>query len=279
MAGLRALERRWFMSTFSRALAGLAAGLLIGSAAGADDAGLALAQRVYDRPDGKDASSVVTMSLTEEGRSPRVRSMVLYRLSGEGGEVATLIRFTDPADIAGTGLLTLDAADGESSQWIYLPAMQRVRRVDSSRKGGRFVNSDYYFEDLRDRKPAMDTHRVIGQESIDGVACEVLESVPAEAGNSVYLRRVSWIDPVSLLPLRVDFYEKDAEQPAKRLDVAAREQVQGYWTVTDSTMTDLRSGHRTRLVVERIAYDRGLPARLFSSKALEDEAGEKEFRP
>ncbi|WP_281049170.1 outer membrane lipoprotein-sorting protein [Thauera sp. GDN1] len=267
------------MNTFSRALAGLAAGLLIGSAAGADDAGLALAQRVYDRPDGKDASSVVTMSLTEEGRSPRVRSMVLYRLSGEGGEVATLIRFTDPADIAGTGLLTLDAAYGESSQWIYLPAMQRVRRVDSSRKGGRFVNSDYYFEDLRDRKPAMDTHRVIGQESIDGVACEVLESVPVEAGNSVYLRRVSWIDPVSLLPLRVDFYEKDAERPAKRLEVAAREQVQGYWTVTDSTMTDLRSGHRTRLVVERIAYDRGLPARLFSSKALEDEAGEKEFRP
>ena len=69
--------------------------------------------------------------------------MVLYRLSGEGGEVSTLIRFTEPADIAGTGLLTLDAADGESNQWIYLPAMQRVRRVDSNRKGGRFVNSDY----------------------------------------------------------------------------------------------------------------------------------------
>lgn len=69
--------------------------------------------------------------------------------------------------------------------------MQRVRRVDSNRKGGRFVNSDYYFEDLRDRKPTMDTHRVIGRETIAGVACEVLESVPVEAGNSVYLRRVS----------------------------------------------------------------------------------------
>ena len=219
------------------------------------------------------------MSLTEEGRSPRVRSMVLYRLSGEGGEVSTLIRFTEPADIAGTGLLTLDAADGESNQWIYLPAMQRVRRVDSNRKGGRFVNSDYYFEDLRDRKPTMDTHRLIGQETIDGVACDVLESVPVEAGNSVYLRRVSWIDRVSLLPLRVDFFEKDAEQPSKRLEVVVRDQVQGYWTVMDSTMSDLRSGHRTRLVVERIAYDRGLPTRLFSSKALEDERGEKEFRP
>jgi hypothetical protein len=125
----------------------------------------------------------------------------------------------------------------------------------------------------------MDTHRVIGQETIDGVACEVLESVPVEAGNSVYLRRVSWIDPASLLPLRVDFYEKNAEQPAKRLEVVKREQVQGYWTVMDSIMTDLRSGHRTQLLVERIAYDRGLPARLFSAKALEDERGEKEFQP
>ena len=279
MTGLQAPGRRGFMRAVSRALAGVTVGVLIGSTALADDAGLALAQRVYDRADGDDATSVVTMSLIAEGRSPRERRMVLYRQSAESGDVSTLIRFTDPADIAGTGLLTLDAADGASNQWIYLPAMQRVRRVDSNRKGGRFVNSDYYFEDLRDRKPTMDTHRLIGRETLDGVACEVLESVPVEAGNSVYLRRVSWIDPVSLLPLRVDFYEKNAKQPAKRLEVAAREQVQGYWTVTDSTMTDLRSGHRTRLAVERIAYDRDLPARLFSSKALEDERGEKEFRP
>ncbi len=279
MKVFQAQGRRGFFNAVVRALACLGAGLLIGSAAQADEAGLALAQRVYDRADGKDASSVVTMSLIAEGREARERSMVLYRASATDGEVSTLIRFTGPADIAGTGLLTLDEADGESNQWIYLPAMQRVRRVDSNRKGGRFVNSDYYFEDLRDRKPTMDTHRVIGQETIAGVACEVLESVPVEAGNSVYLRRVSWIDPVSLLPLRVDFFEKDAEQPSKRLEVVVRDQVQGYWTVMDSTLSDLRSGHRTRLVVERIAYDRGLPTRLFSSKALEDERGEKEFRP
>lgn len=279
MNGVQTLNRRHFVRALVRALAAAAAVVLVGTPALADDAGLALAQRVYDRADGNDATSAVTMSLTEEGRSPRVRSMVLYRASGEGGEVSTLIRFTEPGDIAGTGLLTVDAADGASNQWIYLPAMQRLRRVDSNRKGGRFVNSDYYFEDLRDRKPTMDTHRVIGQEIIDGVACEVLESVPVEAGNSVYLRRVSWIDPATLLPVRVDFYEKDAEQPAKRLSITAREQVQGYWTVTDSLMTDLRSGHQTRLEVARVTYDRGLPARLFSSKALEEESVEKAFRP
>ena len=279
MTGVQAPGRRFFMNIVSCALAVTTAGVLMTSTAQADDPGLALAQRVYDRADGQDATSAVTMSLTEEGRSPRVRSMVLYRLSGEGGEVSTLIRFTEPADIAGTGLLTLDAADGESNQWIYLPAMQRVRRVDSNRKGGRFVNSDYYFEDLRDRKPTMDTHRLIGQETIDGVACEVLESVPVEAGNSVYLRRVSWIDPASLLPLRVDFFEKDAEQPSKRLEVVVRDQVQGYWTVMDSTLSDLGSGHQTRLTVGKLRYDRNLPESLFTSRALADERMERELRP
>ena len=279
MTAPKAQGRREFIEAASRVCALSALGLLLGRPAWADDAGLALARKVYDRADGQDASSVVTMALTEEGRSPRERSMVLYRRNGAEGEVSTLIRFTAPADIEGTGLLTLDAADGDSRQSIYLPALQRVRRVDSKRKGGRFVNSDYYFEDLRDRKPAMDVHRIVGRESIDGVACEVLESVPVEAGNSVYLRRVSWIDPASLLPLRIDFYEKDPAQPAKRLTVSAREQIQGYWTVTDSTMMDLRSGHRTRLKVERIVYDRSLPERLFSSRALEQERMEKEFRP
>ncbi|MES2839810.1 MAG: outer membrane lipoprotein-sorting protein [Pseudomonadota bacterium] len=243
------------------------------------DEGAKLAQRVHDRPDGKDSTSVVSMSLTEEGKPARVRGMLVFRASATGGQVSTLIRFTDPADIQGTGLLTIDGADGVSNQWIYLPAMQRVRRVDSNRKGGRFVNSDYYFEDLRDRKPTMDAHRLLGRERVGDTDCEMLESVPVDAGNSVYVRRVSWIDPKSLLPLRIDFFERNADQPSKRLLVVKREQIQGYWTVMDSTLNDLASGHQTRLTVGRVLYDRNLPESLFTSRALAEERVEREFRP
>jgi hypothetical protein len=241
--------------------------------------GTSLAQRVYDRPDGKDVTSVVTMTLGQEGNRPRVRSMLVFRAEGPGGAVSTLIRFTAPADIQGTGLLTLDAADGSTNQWIYLPAMQRVRRVDSGRQGGRFVNSDYYFEDLKDRKPGADTHRLVGREKVGDTVCEVLESLPQQADNSVYLKRLSWIDPKSLLPLRMDFFERQPDQPSKRLVVAQREQVQGYWTVMDSTLSDLQTGHQTRLQVERVLYDRQLPASLFTSRALAEERLEQPYRP
>ena len=265
-----------------RAVSGWLAGTLLTCALGsaeAADTGLALAQRVYDRPDGKDVTSVVTMSLGEEGKRPRERKMLVFRSNGAKGDVSTLIRFTDPADIQGTGLLTLDAADGGTDQWIYLPAMQRVRRVDSSRQGGRFVNSDYYFEDLKDRKPGADTHNIVGREKVGDTVCEVLESVPVQADSSVYLKRLSWIDPKSLLPLRMDFFERQADQPSKRLLVTRREQVQGYWTLMDSTLTDLQTGHQTRLAVERVLYDRRLPASLFTSRALAEERQEREFRP
>lgn len=250
-----------------------------GTPAQASTDGLALAQKVYDRADGKDVTSLVTMTLSQEGNRPRVRSMLVFRAEGAAGAVSTLIRFTAPADIQGTGLLTLDAADGNTNQWIYLPAMQRVRRVDASRQGGRFVNSDYYFEDLKDRKPDADTHRIAGREKLGDTVCDVLESLPLQADNSVYLKRLSWIDPRSLLPLRMDFFERQSDQPSKRLVVARREQVQGYWTVMDSTLSDLQTGHQTRLQVERVLYDRQLPASLFTSRALAEERLEQPYRP
>lgn len=254
-------------------------GLLYILSARADPAGERLAQQVYDRDNGKDATSLVTMTLTEKGRSPRLRKMITYRQDKKAGEVSTLIRFTEPADISGTGLLTLDTPTGDSNQWIFLPAMERVRRIDSNRKGGRFVNSDYYYEDLRDRKVAHDTHRLVARETISGVACDILESVPVEPGSSVYKKRITWIDLATFIPMRIDFYEKRDDRPGKRWLLEKKARIQGYWTLLDSTLTDLDSGHQTRLTVEKILYDRRLPTRLFSSQALEDEDFEQEYRP
>ena len=82
------------------------------------------------------------MVLTGKGHAPRIRELVGYRLERPRGETANLIRFLGPEDIAGTGLLSIDKADGNSEQWLYLPAPDRVRRISSDRKGGRFVGSE-----------------------------------------------------------------------------------------------------------------------------------------
>jgi hypothetical protein len=252
--------------------------MAIGGTSAATD-GLQLAQAVYSRPVGHDVTTVSRMELIEKGRVPRVRELVAYRVKRPSGEVAHLIRFTEPTDVAGTGLLSLDKADGANEQWLYLPALDRVRRIAGDRKGGRFVGSELYYEDLQDRQPGRDRHRLIGQDAVDGAPCELLESVPIDKADSVYRKRVSCIDRATALALRVDYYEHDDTTPSKRWLLVAKKKHKNYWTVTDSRMIDLVSGRETRMLVEDALYDRKLPAKLFTSQALADENLEAEFRP
>ncbi len=247
-------------------------------AAGADEAA-ALAQRVYDRPNGRDLVTLGRMVLTEKGHAPRIREIVTYRLDRAGGETANLIRFLYPEDIAGTGLLSIDKADGGSDQWLYLPALDRVRRISGNRKGGRFVGSDLYFEDLQERKPSRDRHRLLGKQMENGILCDVLESVALDSADSVYARRISWIDPATAIPQRVDYYEKSGDAPSKRWLLRRKARNQGYWTLTDSRMIDLESGHETRMVVDVAMYDQKLPASLFTTQTLADERLESDYRP
>jgi outer membrane lipoprotein-sorting protein len=245
----------------------------------ATDDGLALAQQVYDRRSATDASSKVVMILQGEGKESRERVLYNYALDKGNSERWTLLRFVEPENIAGTGLLTLDYKGDESDQWLYLPALDRVRRISSSRKGGRFVGSDFYYEDLMDREVDMDHHRLLGKEKIGDIDCDILESIPVDPDNSVYSKRLSWIDPNTLMPLRVDFYENDAESPAKRLQADKISLVQNYWTVFESTMVTLDTGHQTHLLTTAIVYDQNLPESLFSLQGLADDTREKAFRP
>ena len=251
---------------------------------GDDAAATRLAQAVYDRPVGRDLTTLSRMVLVERGRAPRERELVTYRLDQGQGETANLMRFLAPEDIAGTGLLSVSKPGADADQWLYLPALDRVRRIAGDRKGGRFVGSDLYFEDLQERSVSADRHRLLGQEVLDGVNCQVLESVPLAPANpahvsSVYLRRISWVDPDTLVVMRVDYFERDERQPSKRWLGVQRKRMQSIWTTTDSLMTNLQSGHETRLLVERAQYNRKLPVRLFSARSLADENYEADFRP
>ncbi len=244
-----------------------------------DASGQALAQQIYDRPNGKDASAKVLMRLQGKGKEPSERLLFTYAKDKGDAEHWTLLRFAEPGDIAGTGLLTIDYPGDKSDQWLYLPALDRVRRISSSRKGGKFVGSDFYYEDLMDREVDMDHHQLLGREVLSGIECFVLESIPVDPDNSVYSKRVSWVHPGIMLPLKIEFYEKNRDKPAKRLKASKIKKVQGYWTVFDSTMVTLKTGHKTKLLTMDITYDQELPDALFTQQGLSDDSREQTFRP
>lgn len=257
-------------------------GATLGSPAVADpaaEAGRRLAEKVYNAPEGDDYAARAVMTLIEKGRAPRKRTMFTLAAEPQPGERWSVTRFTHPTDIKGVGLLTKDYPGDKNDQWLYLPALDRVRRVSSGRKGGRFVGSDLYFEDLRDREVDMDHHRILGKEKIGKLLCTKLESVPVKKSNSVYAKRVAWIHPGTLIALRVDLYKGRGKKPVKRLSVKRIKRIQGYWTVLDSVMEDLKSGHTTRITVTKAKYNQGVPERIFSSQTLADADAEARYRP
>lgn len=238
----------------------------------------ALAQAVYDRPSGQDMSARVIMALESKGEINKKRLLYSYAADRGDSERWTLMRFVTPNDVAGTGLLSIDHTGDDTDQWLYLPSLDRVRRISSSRKGGRFVGSDFYYEDLRDREVNMDTHRLLGTDKVGGVTCTLLESVPVEKSNSVYSKRVSCIHNKLLIPLRVDFYTR-GKDPVKRLQASKIRKVQGYWSVYQSTMMDLKKDHKTHLITTDLVYDQGLPDQLFTQRGLADENLALPYRP
>ncbi|MCP5314749.1 MAG: outer membrane lipoprotein-sorting protein [Chromatiaceae bacterium] len=260
----------------------LLAGLLCAGSVGADQAetaGRALAQAVYDAPNGDDFASRAMMTLVEKGRAPREREMYTLAIDKGPGERWSLTRFTSPADIQGVGLLTKDYPGDNNDQWLYLPALDRVRRVSSARKGGRFVGSDLFFEDLRDREVSMDRHRLVGEEHLGKLLCKVLVSEPVDPDNSVYTKRVSWVHPQTLLVLRAELYQAHSDKPIKRLTAKRIKRIQGYWTVMESQVEDLESGHVTRISQSAVKYDQKIPDRLFSSQSLSNDSAEIPYRP
>lgn len=267
------------MKTNLMALGMLAVGPVLAPVAAADDAGRELAEAVHERPEGNDVVTRGTMTLTGEGRRERVRESYEYRLDGdEPGESWNLIRFTSPGNIADTALLIHNHPGGDVDQWLYLPATQRERRVSGENRGGSFVQSELYFEDLEDREPHKDDHRILGQDTFQEVEVTILESVPVDPGNSTYSKRVSWIHEETLIPLRIDLYE-GGEEPSKRMEVQEMEEIQGYWTVMRSSMTDLDSGRITILGVEDVVYDNDLPRDLFTTRGLADPQRARPYRP
>ena len=240
--------------------------------------GKELATAVYNRPDGDNSLSIGTMVLAEEGHEPRVRQMYTFNLDAADGNKFMMIRFKKPADITNTGLLTRDyEGDKETEQWVYLPAINKSRRISTKRRGGRFVGSDILYEDLRDRTVDMDKYKILRREKLNKMDAIVLESIPTDPDNSVYDKKITWVHPKTLLALKVDIYQNGSKDPVKRILAKQIEKKQGYWTVMKSVVRDLKSRHETHMQINRIKYDQVVPEDLFSLKYLEDPQREKEI--
>jgi hypothetical protein len=227
------------------------------------------AQQIMDEvemaPEPKSEKSILRMVLTDAKGRTRTRSLQLLTISGE--RQRSRLSFTAPADVRGTGLLTVEGSQGDDNQWLYLPALGKTRRIAGSSKSDSFLGTEFTFEDLQDSKTTEWHYNLLGEEPQGGRPCWIIESLPLPAYQGTYTKRLVWIDKEALTAVRVEFFQADSL--LKVLNMKGLTKEGPYWTVTEMIMDNKQNGKSTQIVVESQIFDQTLSQDIFSVQALE----------
>ena len=232
--------------------------------------GLAIAREVDRREDGfADTSAKVRMVLRNQGGESSTRDVRISMLESadpKDGDKA-LVLFESPGDIEGTALLSYSHIGEPDDQWLFLPALKRVKRISSSTKSGPFVGSEFAYEDMLSQEVAKYRHRWLRDEPCGELQCFVTERIPAY-DDSGYTRQVVWIDKTHYRPMRIDFFDRKGDSLKTLLYKDYRKYLDRYWRAHELVMQNHQSGKSTALMVSSYAFQTGQRAVDFTPDRL-----------
>lgn len=217
---------------------------------------------------GDDTKVRVTMKLiSKEGRQ-RIREMTMLRkdYGSAGGEQKYFMYFFKPADVKDMSFMVYKYPKRDDDRWLFIPALNMVRRIAARDKASSFVGSDFTYEDISGRDVEDDTHELLSEDALDGKACYVVKSTPKKSDVN-YSYKVSWIDKENFLPLKEEYFDVRGElyRVFTADDIRT---VKGFPTVTKRTMKNMQSGHRTEVAFTKVDYNIGIKDNLFSERFL-----------
>jgi len=208
------------------------------------------------------------MILTNRTGNSSVREMRAKTLEGTNGQGdKSLSLFDKPADVKGTKMLTFSHGLKPDDQWLYLPALKRVKRINSRNKSGPFMGSEFAFEDLGSQEVEKYTYNYLREEACGQWKCHVMERIPAYK-YSGYTKQVAWIDTVGYRVTKVMYYDRK-NALLKTLTATGYKQYLGkFWRPAKMTMINHQSGKGTTLEWTNYVFKKGLKSRDFNSKSL-----------
>lgn len=234
----------------------------------ANEKGLWVARQI-DREDTGFVNQVsqARMTLRNKQGQESTRSMTIKSFEVEGDGDKSLTIFSSPRDVKGTAFLSFTHALEPDDQWLFLPALKRVKRISSSNKSGPFMGSEFAYEDISSQEVEKYTYQYIREEEVLGSKGHVIERVPVDP-KSGYTKQVVWIDGANWRIGKIDFYDRKGE----KLKTLTFEDYKQYsnekWRSNRMEMVNHQSGKSTQLVWSDIKFGQDLTERDFDQNAL-----------
>ncbi|NHZ84793.1 MAG: outer membrane lipoprotein-sorting protein [Planctomycetia bacterium] len=209
----------------------------------------------------------LSMILENSRGDQRIREIKQF-IKDFGDTEKKIMFFTAPADIKNTTFMNWSYANENKSddQWIYLPALKKIKRISSDSKNDYFMGSDFTYDDLGDRHPAQDTHTILKEEMINGVNCYVIESIPNDK-DYMYSRTVTWVIKDKWIGLKKEFYDEDNEY-FKQLTLNDYKEFDNIIVITSVIMKNEQENHQTEMRLSNVRINSGISDSQFTERMM-----------
>lgn len=246
----------------------LSAFSVIAQAETAEEKGLRIAMEADAFDAGfSDFTADMLMTLRNKKGQESVRRIKNKTLEVEGDGDKSLSLFLEPGDVKGTASLTYSHGLEPDDQWLYLPALKRVKRISSKNKSGPFMGSEFAFEDLGSQEVEKYSYKYLKDEPCGTYECYVIERFPAYK-YSGYTRQISWIDKQAFRPMKIEFYDRK-NSLLKTLTFSGYRQYAGqHWRADSMVMKNHQTGKSTVLDWSNYAFKTGLTENDFDKNSL-----------
>jgi len=235
-------------------------GLMFASSSGAQEltGDEILKKQEENRPDSE--IMVSEMTIVHKSGAKRVRQIKAWMK----GDDYTLVRFLFPANVKGTGFLSVKDDD-----WLYLPALKKVRRIATKEKGGSFMGSDFSYEDVGSGSFVEDYNAtVLGTEEYEEHHCYVLELLPKDPEDISYSKLKRWVDKENFYSMKTEYYDVHGDL-LKVLYASEFEKIEGLWTAKRMEMQNVQKGSKTIIVLKEVQLNPEISDSMFTTRQLE----------
>jgi len=260
------MNRRMIQSTVAAVVVGLLPLTLVAETA--EEKGLAIAVEADKRDEGfGDSTANMTMELRNKQGDSSTRYIRIKTLEVIGDGDKSMSIFDEPADVKGTAFLTFSHAIKPDEQWLYLPALKRVKRINSKNKSGPFMGSEFAYEDIASQEIEKYTYKYLRDETLNGIDCFVMERYPAYE-HSGYTRQVVWINKAEYRPEKVVFYDRKNSLLKTLTYDGYQQYLDKFWRADQMNMENHQTGKSTTLTWSDYQFRTGLEDRDFNKNSL-----------
>ncbi|MFQ5465380.1 MAG: outer membrane lipoprotein-sorting protein [Thermodesulfobacteriota bacterium] len=217
---------------------------------------------------GDDGKASLTMTITDRRGRVRTREMTLLRKDvEEGGRQKFYVYFRKPSDVSRMVFMVWKQVEGDDDRWLYLPAIDLVKRIASSDKRSSFAGGAFTYEDVSGRRTGDDTHELVGEEDYKGRPVYLLKNTPRDADEVEFSYYTARIDRETLLPVRGEYFDKKGKL-YRTIEVEETAVIDGFPTVLKATAENLDTGLKTTIEFEDVRYNVGIKESIFRERYL-----------